>query len=145
MQDPSIDCKACRSIANLQTPNVVWQNDLWVLKHTGAPYAELGWMTMHSRRHVTAFTNLNDEELTDFGPTAKRISEAIITATGALRIYISTLTESTPHVHAHFSPRYKDGPKGWDIFQLKAKPGSRDVSDAVVREVIEKVAKLMRQ
>lgn len=144
MPNTTHDCKACRSIANPNTPNVVWQNELWVLKHTGAPYAELGWMTLHSRRHVPAFTLLTDEELADFGPTAKKISEAIVAATGALRVYIATLTESTPHVHAHFAPRYADGPKGWDTILLKAKPGSRNVSDDAVKAVIEKVGQLLR-
>lgn len=145
MQQTNPDCKACRAIANPNTPNVVWQNDLWILKHTGAPYAELGWMTMHSKRHAPAFTELTDEELADFGPTAKKISQAIIEATGALRVYIATLTESTPHVHAHFAPRYKDSPKGWDTFMLKAKPGSRNVSDEQVKAVIEKVGQLLRK
>lgn len=145
MHDSTPSCKACRSIANPEAPNVVWQNELWILKHTGQPYADLGWMTLHSRRHVPAFTMLTEEELTDFGPTAKKISEAIIAATGALRVYIATLTESTPHVHAHFAPRYEDGPKGWDTFFLKAKPGSRYVSEDDVKTVIERVGQLLRQ
>ncbi len=144
MQESTNDCKACRAIANPETPHLVWQNELWVLRHTGAPYADLGWMTLHSRRHVPAFTLLTDEELADFGPVAKKISEAIMAATGALRVYITTMTESTPHVHAHFAPRYADGPKGWETLMLKAKPGSRCVSEDDVKAVIEKVGLLLR-
>ena len=145
MHDTTLDCKACRAIANPATPNLVWENDLWVLRHTGAPYAELGWMTLHSRRHAPALTMLTDEELADFGPTAKRISEAIIAATGALRVYVATLTESTPHFHAHFAPRYEGGPKGWDTILLKAKPGTRNVAQADVARVIDEVGEQLRK
>jgi diadenosine tetraphosphate (Ap4A) HIT family hydrolase len=145
MTDSTPDCKACRAIANPAIPNLVWQNERWLLRHTGAPYAELGWMTLHSRRHVPALTLLNDEELADFGPTAKRICEAIIASTGALRVYVSTLTESTPHFHAHFAPRYVGGPKGWDTILLKAKPGSRNVAEADVARVIKEVGQLLQR
>jgi hypothetical protein len=124
MTDPTFDCKACRAIANPAVPNLVWQNELWLLRHTGAPYAELGWMTLHSRRHAPALTLLTDEELADFGPTAKRICEAIMAATGALRVY-------------------EGGPKGWDTILLKAKPGTRNVAEADVERVIREVGQLL--
>ena len=139
MDDTTFDCKACRTIASSAISNLVWENRLWVLRHTGAPYAELGWMTLHSRRHATAITSLTEEELADLGPMAKRICEAIIAATGALRVYVATLTETTPHFHAHFAPRYEGGPKGWDTILLKTRPGTRNVAEADVARVSREV------
>lgn len=137
-------CKACKAIVQKDAPLRVWESDLWVLKHTAAPYAELGWMTMHSRRHVTNFTELSDAEAADFGRTVKRVQRALVKATGALRVYFVCMTESTPHVHAHFVPRYADGPKGWNAWLLKTTPGSRNVSDAEVRRVIDEVGQELR-
>lgn len=143
MSDPVESCKACSAIAASGGSLRVWENELWVLKHTGAPYAELGWMTMHSRRHVPAFTELTDQELADFGRTVKRVQDALVKATGALRVYFVSMTEATPHVHAHFVPRYADGPKGWDTWALKTRPGARNVSDEDVRRVIRSVAETL--
>jgi diadenosine tetraphosphate (Ap4A) HIT family hydrolase len=146
MTDFDPDCKACRAIAVPAdgAPLRVWESEFWVLKHTGAPYAELGWMTLHSRRHATAFTELTDAELADFGRTVKRVQEALVKATGALRVYFVSMTESTPHVHAHLVPRYADGPKGWDTWMLKTRPGSRNVSEEDVARVIKEVAETLR-
>ena len=95
MFDDDPGCKACR--ANAQDPDcrLVWRNHLWVLRHTKPPYAALGWMTLHSRRHAPAFTLLSAEELADLGPTLARISVAIIEATGAARVYFASMTEMT--------------------------------------------------
>lgn len=143
MSDQKTGCKACVANANLSSDShVVWQNGRWVLRHTKPPYAALGWMTLHSQRHAPAFTQLTPEELADLGPTIAKISEAIIEATGALRVYIASMTETTPHFHAHLIPRYEGGPKGWETFKLKdmAKVSPPDISAQAVQEVIRKVA-----
>lgn len=143
MSEPSISCKACVANTRLaHDSHLVWHNELWVLRHTKPPYAALGWMTLHSRRHAPAFTQMTSAELSDLGPTIARISEAIIDATGALRVYIASMTETTPHFHAHLVPRYEGGPKGWETFKLKeqAKVSPPDISDEAVQDVIGKVA-----
>lgn len=143
--DPN--CKACVSIAKLsaEDPNLVWQNDLWVLRHNSKPYAALGWMTLHSRRHTPGVTHFTDAELADFGPTLKKVSQALIDATGALRVYVGSLSEATPHFHAHLVPRYEGGPKGWDAFGdlERARQGLTNVDDAEVSRVIAEVAKAL--
>ncbi|ODT67035.1 MAG: hypothetical protein ABS75_26020 [Pelagibacterium sp. SCN 63-23] len=133
------DCKACRANARDADPYLVWRNDLWVLRHTRPPYAALGWMTLHSQRHAASFTALPAAELADLGPTLARISTAIIAATGALRVYLASMTEMTPHFHAHLVPRYTDGPKGWETFKLKQQAASSTVADADVHAVMEAV------
>lgn len=145
MTEHTPDCKACRANNNLDDANVVWRNDLWVLRHTKAPYAELGWMTLHSQRHVVSFPALSPEELANLGPTIARISEAIVAATGSLRVYVASMTETTPHFHAHLVPRYADGPKGWETFKLKehASTEPRNISPARVAEVIAEVGRIL--
>jgi diadenosine tetraphosphate (Ap4A) HIT family hydrolase len=91
--DPT--CKACVGNTNATDSHEVWRGGLWVLRHTKPPYATLGWMTLHTLRHAPAFTLLSPQELTDLGPTIARISAAIIAATGALRVYIASMTEMT--------------------------------------------------
>jgi diadenosine tetraphosphate (Ap4A) HIT family hydrolase len=143
MSDRSTTCKACLANTRLaHDSHLVWHNELWVLRHTKPPYAALGWMTLHSRRHAPAFTQMTSAELSDLGPTIAKISEAIIDATGALRVYIASMTETTPHFHVHLVPRYEGGPKGWETFKLKdlAKVFSPSISDEAVNEVIGTVA-----
>ncbi|MFP9139189.1 HIT family protein [Devosia sp. XGJD_8] len=130
------DCKACTANARADDPYLVWRNDLWVLRHTRPPYAALGWMTLHSQRHAESFTALSATELADLGPTMARISTALIGATGALRVYLASMTEMTPHFHAHLVPRYADGPKGWETFKLKQQAASSTVTDESVHAVM---------
>lgn len=135
------DCKACRANQRSDDGNVVWRNDLWVLRHTKPPYAELGWMTLHSEAHVVSLPSLSAHALADLGPVIGRISTAIIAATGALRVYVASMTETTPHFHAHLVPRYDGGPKGWQTFKLKeqAAIAHRDIAEAEVARVIAEV------
>ena len=102
-------------------------------------------MTLHSQRHAPAFTRLSPEELADLGPTIAQISQAIIDTTGALRVYLASMTEETPHFHAHLVPRYAEGPKGWDVYKLKekAKVSPSAITDGEVMEVVEGVAARM--
>ena len=143
------DCKACVRVAKAgpDDPSLVWMNDLWMVRHTGAPYAALGWMTMHSRRHIPGAIGFNDAEAADFGRAVKHLSQALIDVTGAERVYLGSLSEGTPHFHVHFVPRYTDGPSSWDAFAdlARARKGLTNVDAgrvaAVIREVGERLAR----
>lgn len=54
-------------------------------------------------------TLLSTRELADLGPIIACISQAIIGVTGAESVYLASMTEMTPHFHAHLIPRYADG------------------------------------
>ena len=140
--DHDPDCRACRANAQAVQPYLVWRSDLWVLRHAAPPYPALGWMTLHSRRHAPALTLLSETELADLGLTLARIARAIMDTTGALRVYLASMTEDPPHFHAHLVPRYLEGPKGWEVFQLKDKSmvSPPDITDAAVEGVIKDVA-----
>ncbi|MES2291107.1 MAG: hypothetical protein V4530_15370 [Pseudomonadota bacterium] len=137
------DCKACERVAKAgpNDASLVWMNDLWMLRHTGAPYAALGWMTMHARRHIPGAIAFNDDEASEFGRAVKNVSQALIDATGAERVYLGSLSEGTPHFHVHFVPRYTDGPSSWDAFAdlARARKGLTNVDAGRVAEVIKAV------
>lgn len=137
------DCRACRANAEPDQPLLVWQNDLWVLRHMARPYPALGWLVLHSRRHVPAMPLLPARELADLGPTIAVISRAIVETTGALRVYLASMTEDTPHFHAHLVPRYAEGPKGWAVFQQKDQSmvSPPDISDAAVAAIVDGVTR----
>ncbi len=140
MSDSISDCKVCQAIPNVATsPSFVYADDLWVLRHSGKPYPALGWMTMHSRRHCTALTELNDLETASLGPTLRRVAQVIKNNTGALRIYIASLTEATPHFHVHLVPRYEGGPTQWATFNdlSRAREGLVQVDEDKVLQVIK--------
>lgn len=144
MSDTS-DCKACVRVtkAGPADASLVWMDDKWMLRHTGAPYAALGWMTLHAKRHIPGAIGFNDAEAADFGRVVKHVSQALIDATGAERVYLGSLSEGTPHFHVHFVPRYSDGPSSWDAFAdlARARKGLTNVDADRVAEVIRDVGK----
>ena len=142
------DCKACKWIAKEdEKSNLVWSNENWVLRHSAAPYPALGWMTMHSRRHIPGVVALTDTESAELGKVLKEVSQAQIDATGALRVYIGSLSEGTPHFHLHLVPRFEGGPKGWDAFAdlQRARDGLTDVDAEKVEKVIDAVGAQLKQ
>ena len=142
------ECKACERIAKTRAddPGLVWMSDLWVLRHAGAPYAAVGWMTMHSRRHIPGALAFSDAEASDFGHIVKRISQALIDATGAERVYLGSLSEGTPHFHLHLVPRYSAGPSSWDAFGdlARARAGLLDIDPEKVEAVIQSVGQQLK-
>ena len=139
MTNASPDCPACKSIAaSAGSPSLVYADELWVLRHSGSPYPAAGWMLMHSRRHMAGAAYFNEREAADFGPALQRFSRAILDATGALRIYVASLTEATPHFHCHLVPRYQDGPVAWAAFNdlARAREGLVEVDAKRVAEII---------
>jgi diadenosine tetraphosphate (Ap4A) HIT family hydrolase len=137
------DCKACERVAKAgpNDASLVWMNELWMLRHSAAPYPTLGWMTLHSRRHIPGVVGFTDAEAADFGRVLKHISQALIDATGAQRVYLGSLSEGTPHFHVHLVPRYAEGPSGWDAFGDldRARKGLTTVDAGRVGEVISVV------
>jgi len=143
------ECKACLRVtkAGPNDSSLVWMNDRWMLRHTGAPYAALGWMTLHSKRHIPGAIGFTDDEAAEFGKVVKDVSQALIDATGAERVYLGSLSEGTPHFHVHFVPRYTDGPSSWDAFGdlARARKGLTNVDEARVIEVIRDVGAQLKK
>ena len=50
--DPTCDvCKINAGEAPIEG-GVIFQNDLWLIRHTPEPYGLAGWMMLHTQRHV---------------------------------------------------------------------------------------------
>ncbi len=100
-------CHICQSLEAPESgpTRPIWEDDLWLVRHTGKPYALPGWTTLYSKRHVAGVAHFNDEEAATFGPTLRRLELALEEVTGALRIYTAAMGESAPHFHAHMVPK----------------------------------------
>jgi diadenosine tetraphosphate (Ap4A) HIT family hydrolase len=126
-------CGICRSNAG-ETPiagGVIFENDLWLVRHSPPPYGVAGWMTLQSQRHVGGPAHFNDAEAASFGPTLRHLEKVLEEVTGALRIYTAAMGESFPHLHAHMVPRYAQMPddaKAWAVFDLQRRAGAGEVT-----------------
>lgn len=94
-----------------QAPDLVaWEDDLWIVRHHLPPAPLPGWFMLISRRHLGGPADLSDAEAAAFGPTLRRVSQAIRTVTGAPKVYAIAFGEGSPHLHVHLVPRYADRP-----------------------------------
>ena len=140
--DPT--CRICSvSMGQLEIPHgILYQDDLWVVRHSAPPYGVAGWLTIQSRRHVPEPAEFNDAEAESFGPTLRYFEGVLREITGALRIYTAAMGESFPHFHCHMVPRYPETPNGvkaWGVFDLsrQAAEGTIAVDEAEVTRIVE--------
>ncbi|NQW18779.1 MAG: diadenosine tetraphosphate hydrolase [Chloroflexi bacterium] len=103
-------CPVCTANAgDVPIPGgVIWENELWSVRHAPPPYALAGWTMFNAQRHVQGPAHFTDEEANAYGPVLRHISLVLEEVTGALRIYQVAFGESTPHMHSHLIPRYAD-------------------------------------
>ena len=137
-------CGVCDSLSGAARDDgaIVHENDLWHVRHGGAPYGVAGWMMLVTQRHVGGPAHFDDAEAASFGPTLRHVSRALERVTGALRIYLAAMGESHPHFHAHLVPRYAAMPKdakAWGVFDLQRAAGAGEITVDVaeVRRVTE--------
>lgn len=66
-----------------------------------------GWLVLVARRHVTAISELTDDEAAEIGPLLKEVSRALQAVTGCPKTYVVQFAEHPdhPHVHIHVIPR----------------------------------------
>ena len=140
--DPN--CRICAvSTGATEVPHgLLFQNDLWVVRHSAPPYGVAGWLTLQSKRHVPEPASFNDAEAASFGPTLRYFEGVLREITGALRIYTAAMGESFPHFHGHMVPRYAQTPndvKAWGVFDLsrQAAEGTVTVDEAEVKRICE--------
>ena len=116
MKHPSyvVGCRVCEINAG-ETPaigGIVFENDLWLIRHAPPPYSVPGWMMLHAQRHVAGPAYFDDAEAANFGLALRHFECVLEQVTGALRIYTAALGESFPHFHGHMIPRYPEMPFG---------------------------------
>jgi len=134
MKHPTNDptCGVCALGAG-ETPvpgGVVYEDDLWLIRHAPPPFGVPGWMTLQSQRHVPGIAHFDDSEAEHFGPALRHFERVLEQVTGALRIYTVSMNESFPHFHAHLVPRYAQMPKdarGYAVYALQQAAGNGEI------------------
>lgn len=102
-------------------PTVVYQDERWLVRSISPTPAVAGWLLLQSRRHLPDVTELDTDEAASFGPLLQKTSATVREVTGAVRIYLGSLNEGTPHFHTHILPRLLEMPNGalgWHAFGL---------------------------
>ena len=142
VNDPS--CGICAvSTGQREVPHgILYQDDLWIVRHSAPPYGVAGWLTLQTRRHCPEPASFNDAEARSFGPTLRYFEGVLREITGALRIYTVAMGESFPHFHGHMVPRYAQTPgdvKTYGVFLLseRAAKGEVQVDEAEVTRICE--------
>ena len=96
-------CPICRRgepldiVAKLETT--------WVTMQEAAPV--VGYVCLVSQTHAVELHDLPDRAASAFMRDARRVSAAVSTATGAVKINYEIHGNSVPHLHMHFFPRYR--------------------------------------
>jgi diadenosine tetraphosphate (Ap4A) HIT family hydrolase len=144
--DPSLSpgCGVCASLSGPRPGEgasarvVLYEDDLWHVRHIDPPYPLAGWMLLITRRHVGGPAHFDDIEARAFGPALRHFERVLEEVTGALRIYTAAMGESHPHFHAHMVPRYATMPrdaKAWGAFDLQRAAAAGEIAPADPEEV----------
>ena len=131
---------------SVPTPHgLLYQDDLWVVRHMPPPYAVAGWLILQTRRHCPEPAQFTDAEAASFGTMLRRCEGVLKEVTGAERIYTAALGEKVRHFHCHMVPRCEPAPRGaigWDVFGLerRAAAGEFRVDAAEVGRIVKAFA-----
>ena len=139
--DPN--CRICSvSTGDTELPHgILYQNDLWLVRHSAPPYGVAGWLTLQTRGTAEPATSTMPRP-PSFGPTLRYFEGVLREITGALRIYTVAMGESFPHFHGHMVPRYAQTPgdvKTYGVFDLsrQAAEGTITVDEKEVTRICE--------
>lgn len=69
-----------------------------------------GWVRIQTNRHGQWLWDLSTDEAATFGPTIKRVSDAIRVVCEAETVYLIGLGENSQHAHVLLVPRRSDAP-----------------------------------
>ena len=100
------DCPICRSVASeaavaeLEATRVMMPED--------GPMRGYAWLP--TRRHVIELHDLTDAEGAALMRDLRRVSAAIASATGAVKLNYEIHGNTVPHLHVHLFPRYVGDP-----------------------------------
>lgn len=133
-------CPICETLASVRASDeYICETDHWILKHAARPYPVAGWLVLISKRHVAGPAFFTEAEQAALGPAISAISRALIDRTSAIRVYVASMNESSPHFHMHLVPRYGDGPRSWSVFaeQAKAAAGEVFISDEAIAAIVQ--------
>lgn len=138
-------CGVCRRLAAPESAPL-FETDLWQVHPIEAPAGVPGWMVLYAKRHVPGAPQFSDAEAASLGPTLRLLTARLLEVTGALRIYLAAMGESSPHFHVHLVPRCAEMPKaakGFAVFDLQRAAAAGEISNDPTE--IERLARAYRQ
>jgi diadenosine tetraphosphate (Ap4A) HIT family hydrolase len=112
-------CPLCQIAASRE--GILFEDDTWLVRSISSTPAVAGWLILQARRHIGDPADFDATEAASFGPMVQRFAHLLREITGALRIYIGSLNEGSPHFHCHLLPRLPTMPRdaiGWNAFGL---------------------------
>jgi diadenosine tetraphosphate (Ap4A) HIT family hydrolase len=125
-------CFACQTVQGEATApgGIVYQNEYWFADHCIGAMG-VGSIVVKTKAHRENLWELTLEESTTLGTTLRLLSEAIVHALGAERVYVSLWVDQSPyHVHFVLQPRYPKPAewslKGWRLQLLRTLQGTPD-------------------
>ena len=77
----------------------------WITMQEAAPIR--GYVCLVSQIHAVELHDLADATATALMRDARRVSKALATVTGAVKLNYEIHGNSLPHLHIHFFPRYR--------------------------------------
>jgi diadenosine tetraphosphate (Ap4A) HIT family hydrolase len=116
---------------------VVFRGDDWACE-VAPGYEVPGWYFLRSRRHALGWAELEQQELTAFGPLVQELMTALEVAFDAPARYLMTFGEAYPHFHAVITVRTDDIPpesRSGNILSLRESRIDRDAAVARVPAV----------
>lgn len=136
------DCLACQILAGqVSVPGgTLAENDGWLADHCLGPYG-VGAVVVKTRQHRENLWDLTPEETATLGPFLQQISQAMVAALAAERVYVGLWVDQPPyHVHFVLQPRYPGkaelGLKGLELQvyrSLNKPPSEAEMADAAHR------------
>ena len=80
----------------------------WVTTHERAPMR--GYACLVFRRHALEFHDLSADEAAAYIRDVQKLSAAVASITGAVKMNYEVHGNTLPHLHMHFFPRYRGDP-----------------------------------
>jgi diadenosine tetraphosphate (Ap4A) HIT family hydrolase len=97
---------ACPICVQLEPLDVVAKLEVsWVAMQEAAPIP--GYVCLVSQTHAVELHDLSAATAAAFMRDAQRVSKALATVTGAVKLNYEIHGNSIPHLHLHFFPRYR--------------------------------------
>jgi diadenosine tetraphosphate (Ap4A) HIT family hydrolase len=96
-------CPICRQSEPLDV--VAKLEASWVTMQESAPVP--GYVCLVSHTHAVDLHDLPEPAASAFMRDARRVSRAVASATGAVKMNYEIHGNSIPHLHIHFFPRYR--------------------------------------